>query len=348
MEIKELQLAENRYESLKNNKTSVEHKIQKLDTYFENEQKNLKLQLKADDRRMAELSRLGDAKSLKEYEGKCLYGVQIPKEMKIHWVAYIAFLIFVGFPVFLGVAISCSNRTILASMLALVVLIPIALKIISYSKISNCDKKHLAEIKAKSYEEFVEINTNSVPNYQKAIKKLEAETVADKERLESELSKCSQEVEEAYSNLLAEKVKLSEKYGISVNHNSNEFGELIDMVNSGYNPNDAEYELRRREAELGAYRAQQMESMARERAYEAQTESAERVAMAQEQMARDNAEALREQSRRAEVEEARRASARKRYADASAVAVTGVGRGSMSSNKEIAEMEKARALADLL
>ena len=47
-------------------------------------------------------------------------------------------------------------------------------------------------------------------------------------------------------------------------------------------------------------------------------------------------------------EERRRAKARKKYADSSATISTGVGRGLGSSNKNIAEMERAEALSDML
>ena len=80
-----------------------------------------------------------------------------------------------------------------------------------------------------------------------------------------------------------------------------------------------------------------------------------RESLAQAEMERHNREMeqlekerLRTIQDEQEKAERRRASARQRYIDASAVAATGVGRGTLSGNKEIAEMEKARALADLL
>lgn len=56
----------------------------------------------------------------------------------------------------------------------------------------------------------------------------------------------------------------------------------------------------------------------------------------------------RKENERAEAAERRRAKARKKYADASATIATGVGRGLGSSNKNIAEMERAEALSDML
>ena len=56
----------------------------------------------------------------------------------------------------------------------------------------------------------------------------------------------------------------------------------------------------------------------------------------------------REENEKIELAERRRAKARKKYADSSATIATGVGRGLGSSNKTIAEMERAEALADML
>ena len=139
---------------------------------------------------------------------------------------------------------------------------------------------------------------------------------------------------------ISEKMENLKKH-ISVESLLNELSTLDEMLEK--EKEELEYklieiELQRCESEFnGDYASMYRYDMQKE----AELEELKRHNEEMERIAREENEKL-------ELAERRRAKARKKYADASATIATGVGRGLGSSNKTIAEMERAEALADML